>query len=286
MGVAVSEDGGEQGSMGVALGDYDNSGRLQHLRDQLRRGVQRPLPRRRRPLHATCRSARRPRRAACPTSAGARPSSTTTTTACSTSSPSTATSIRSSTRRARGASAGYRQRKLLYHNRGDGTFDEVAAQYGPVLHGRAREPRAGHGRPGRRRPGRPDRVNDLDGSPQVLRNEAADVGNWLLVKLVGKGKNTDAIGAVVTVRAGRLTQTRNVRSGTSYLSQDDMRQHFGLGRGGAGGLGRGAVAGRQGHQARGREGEPGARGTSRAVDGLRLRSSWPTSSPREPDPSR
>ena len=49
------------------------------------------------------------------------------------------------------------------------------------------------------------------------------------MKLHGKGLNTDAIGAVVTVRAGKLRQTRSVQSGTSYLSQDDMRRHFGLG---------------------------------------------------------
>src|SRR6185295_16910721 len=40
-----------------------------------------------------------------------------------------------------GASAGYRQRKLLYHNRGDGTFDERAAQSGPAF----TEPRVGRG---------------------------------------------------------------------------------------------------------------------------------------------
>jgi hypothetical protein len=72
-------------------------------------------------------------------------------------------------------------------------------------------------------------VNDLDGSPQVLHNELEPVGNWLLVKLKGKGRNTGAIGAVVTLKAGTRTQTRLVQSGTSYLSQDDMRQHFGLG---------------------------------------------------------
>jgi hypothetical protein len=49
------------------------------------------------------------------------------------------------------------------------------------------------------------------------------------VRLRGTGKNRDAIGAVVTARAGKLAQIRNVRSGTSYLSQDDMRVHFGLG---------------------------------------------------------
>jgi hypothetical protein len=70
-------------------------------------------------------------------------------------------------------------------------------------------------------------VNDLDGSPQVLRNEAKDSGHWLLVKLKGKGGNTDAIGAIVTATAGKLRMMRLVRSGTSYISQDDMRQHFG-----------------------------------------------------------
>ena len=39
-----------------------------------------------------------------------------------------------------------------------------------------------------------------------------------------------AVGAVVTVRTGASTQTRVVQSGTSYLSQDDMRRHFGLGK--------------------------------------------------------
>jgi hypothetical protein len=73
-------------------------------------------------------------------------------------------------------------------------------------------------------------VNDLDGRPQLLRNEIAEPGHWLLVKLRGSGKNREAIGAVVTARAGKLSQVRNVRSGTSYISQDDMRQHFGLGR--------------------------------------------------------
>ena len=59
---------------------------------------------------------------------------------------------------------------------------------------------------------------------------SADVGHWLLVKLVGKGRNTNAIGAVVT-REGRqrVDAARLVQSGTSYISQDDMRQHFGLG---------------------------------------------------------
>ena len=63
----------------------------------------------------------------------------------------------------------------------------------------------------------------------MLRNELADAGHWLIVELEGKGGNTDALGAVVTVKAGPLSMTRYVQSGTSYISQDDVRPHFGLG---------------------------------------------------------
>jgi hypothetical protein len=127
-----------------------------------------------------------------------------------------------------GASAGYRQRRLLYHNRGDGTFDEVAARYGPVL----TEERVSRGLAvgDLDDDGRLDVViNDLDGAPLVLHNEIANPGHWLIVRLRGKGLNTNALGAVVTARSGGAVQQRLVQSGTSYISQDDMRQHFGLG---------------------------------------------------------
>ena len=127
-----------------------------------------------------------------------------------------------------GASAGYRQRKLLYHNRGDGTFEEVAARYGPVL----MDERVSRGLAA----GDLDDdggidvvINDLDGSPQILHNELSPRGGWIIVKLTGKAPNTDAIGAIVTVTTGTTRQRAVVQSGTSYLSQNDMRQHFGLG---------------------------------------------------------
>ncbi|MGH9363151.1 MAG: CRTAC1 family protein, partial [Thermoanaerobaculia bacterium] len=128
-----------------------------------------------------------------------------------------------------GASAPYRQRKLLYRNRGDGSFEEVAAGAGAVFTDqRVQRGLAVGDLDG---DGRLDLViNDLDGSPQVLRNELPDPGHWLLVDLEGKGGNRDAIGALVAVTAGGRRQTRVVRSGTSYLSQDDLRQHFGLGQ--------------------------------------------------------
>jgi hypothetical protein len=127
-----------------------------------------------------------------------------------------------------GASAGYRQRRLHYHNRGDGTFDEVTAQAGPVL----MEERVGRGAAvgDLDNDGRLDLViNDLDGRPQVLVNDVTPSGHWLSVTLVGKAPNTGAIGAVVTARVGQRRLQRLVQSGSSYLSQDDMRVHFGVG---------------------------------------------------------
>jgi hypothetical protein len=127
-----------------------------------------------------------------------------------------------------GASAGYRQRKLLYHNRGDGTFDEVSAQFGQAL----MEERVSRGLAvgDIDNDGRLDLViNDLDGAPQLLHNELAQRGNWLIVKLKGNPPNTDAIGAVITVTTGSVRQKAVVQSGSSYISQIDMRQHFGLG---------------------------------------------------------
>jgi hypothetical protein len=226
-GVAVSEDGGEQGSMGVALGDYDNSGRqslyITNFAEEYKALYRNDGD------HFTDVSFR------------------------SKTAPSGLPYVGWGTafldydndgwldliaanghvypqlgESAVGASAGYHQRRLLYHNRGDGTFDEVAAQFGPAL----TEPRVSRGLAvgDLDNDGRLDVViNDLDSRPQVLHNEIAGAGHWLLVKLKGTGHNTDAIGAIVTMKAGALTQTRVVQSGTSYLSQDDMRRHFGLG---------------------------------------------------------
>jgi enediyne biosynthesis protein E4 len=125
-------------------------------------------------------------------------------------------------------SAGYRQRKLLFHGRADGTFDEVGAQYGAPL----MEERVSRGLAvgDVDNDGRLDVViNDLDGPPQLLHNEFPAPGNWLIVDLQGRGMNTGAIGAVVTARTGATVQRRLVQSGSSYISQEDKRLHFGLG---------------------------------------------------------
>ena len=72
-------------------------------------------------------------------------------------------------------------------------------------------------------------VSNLKDSPTVLRNDTANTARWLSVKLIGTHCNRDAIGARVTVVAGDSTQIREVKSGSGYLSQNDLRLHFGLG---------------------------------------------------------
>ena len=71
-------------------------------------------------------------------------------------------------------------------------------------------------------------VSNLKDSPTILRNDSDNTARWLRVKLVGTHCNRDAIGARVTVISGDSTQIREVKSGSGYLSQNDLRLHFGL----------------------------------------------------------
>ena len=71
-------------------------------------------------------------------------------------------------------------------------------------------------------------VADLDGSPQLLRDDSGERNNSVLIKTVGVKSNRDGIGARVKIVSGDLAQVDEVRSGGSYLSQSDLRLHFGL----------------------------------------------------------
>jgi enediyne biosynthesis protein E4 len=75
-------------------------------------------------------------------------------------------------------------------------------------------------------------INNLDAKPVVLRNTAATSGHWLGLRLIGdvaKKSPRDAIGATAYVTTGSTRQRQDVVSGAVYCSQNDMTLHFGLG---------------------------------------------------------
>jgi hypothetical protein len=72
-------------------------------------------------------------------------------------------------------------------------------------------------------------IENLDGSPTVLKNSGIPGRHWVSFELQGTKSNRLAIGARVKIVAGGMTQTDEIHSGGSYLSQHDLRVHFGLG---------------------------------------------------------
>jgi hypothetical protein len=122
----------------------------------------------------------------------------------------------------------YAQRALLFRNNGNGTYANVGTAAGDVWATRW----AGRGAA----IGDYDNDGDLDiaiavvnGPPVLLQNRGGDAAHWFSVKLVGSHSNRDAIGARVTVRANGRSLMEEVHGSGSYLSQSDLRAHFGLG---------------------------------------------------------
>jgi len=121
----------------------------------------------------------------------------------------------------------YLQPKEIYRNLGDGNFQEIAETIGgDLLKGKSTRGLAF---------GDYDDDGDIDAltinmndRPSLYRN-SGNQNHWIALRLEGTQSNRDAIGARVEIVSGGLTQTREVRSGGSYLSHHDMRVHFGLG---------------------------------------------------------
>jgi hypothetical protein len=72
-------------------------------------------------------------------------------------------------------------------------------------------------------------VTNNGGRPALLRNALKTGANALLLRLIGTRSNRDAIGARVRLTVGGSTHLREVRAGSSYLGQHDLRVHVGLG---------------------------------------------------------
>src|SRR5208337_5302359 len=115
----------------------------------------------------------------------------------------------------------------LFLNNGKGSFRDVAAEVG----GGFAQPKVGRGLAYADF----DRDGDLDlllttnnGPACLYRNDQLAGNRSLRFRLVGTKSNRDAIGAVVRVFAGGLSQSRMVKSGSSYLSQSELLVTFGV----------------------------------------------------------
>ena len=124
--------------------------------------------------------------------------------------------------------ASYREPKLLQLNQKDGTFCDASDQAGPAL--KEKHVSRGLAVGNLFNDGNMDAViGDLDGSPMILRNHGVPGRHWVSFELAGTKSNRLALNARIKLVAGGITQTDEIHSGGSYLSQNDLRVHFGLG---------------------------------------------------------
>jgi hypothetical protein len=127
----------------------------------------------------------------------------------------------------------YREPRVLYWNLGKGKFKDISKDSGPGI----TQPESGRGlaigdlwNDGRQEAV----VNNVSGFPLLLVNLAGNQNHWLGIRLIGVTSNRDGIGARVRVLGTEPRTPRvwvdEVRSGSSYSSNNDMRLHFGLGQ--------------------------------------------------------
>jgi hypothetical protein len=122
----------------------------------------------------------------------------------------------------------YEEPRILYHNNGNGTFTDISESAGAGIttasssRGLAVGDLWNDGRIS-------VVVSNMNAQPSLLVNQVRYLNHWIAFKTVGTASNRDGIGARITVRAGKRILVDEVRSGSSYISNNDMRVHFGLG---------------------------------------------------------
>jgi enediyne biosynthesis protein E4 len=122
----------------------------------------------------------------------------------------------------------YNEPRILYHNKGDGTFEDISSSAGAGITSMKSSRGLAVG----------DLWNDgklsavisnMNTPPSLLVNQMHYPSHWIGVKVIGTKSNRSGIGARITVMAGARKLVNEVRSGSSYDSNSDMRVHFGLG---------------------------------------------------------
>lgn len=122
----------------------------------------------------------------------------------------------------------YAERPFLFHNLGNGKFEEIGQRAGAPLTRRY----VGRGAASADffNDGKMDLlVSVIDGAPVLFRNQSAGSGHWIRIKTIGVHSNRNGFGARIQVRSGDRTQSAEVRANSSFESASDSRLQFGLG---------------------------------------------------------
>jgi hypothetical protein len=125
-------------------------------------------------------------------------------------------------------SATFRQPMQIFLNRGDGTFENASQDLGSALS----EPRSSRGAALGDLDGDASQdvvVNVMDGSPVVLRNRLTVDRGSVVLRLIGRETNRDALGTVVRAHVRSKSRVSEVRGARGYLSHSDPRLYYGLG---------------------------------------------------------
>jgi enediyne biosynthesis protein E4 len=122
----------------------------------------------------------------------------------------------------------YKEPRILYHNNGDGTFSDVSSAAGSGITAAASSRGLAVG--DLWNDGRMSAVvSNMNAPPSLLVNQLRNANHWIAIRAVGTKSNRDGIGARIRVKTGTRILVDEVRSGSSYDSNSDMRVHFGLG---------------------------------------------------------
>jgi hypothetical protein len=122
----------------------------------------------------------------------------------------------------------FQEPRILYHNNGNGKFTDISASAGPGItkamssRGLAVGDLWNDGRISAV-------VSNMNAPPSLLVNQVRTPNHWIAFRAIGTKSNRDGIGARIRVKAGGRTFIDEVRSGSSFDSNNDTRVHFGLG---------------------------------------------------------